>query len=86
MILDNKFAAICFNSSAPRLTVKATKKSNLPWSATFIVIVYRRLRKRWRTRCGLSAFALFNCKTSSVTLRFDIELVSNSGQRLGEVV
>ena len=56
-------------------------------------LLNRQLRKRWRTRCSLTsmyflprAFALFNCKRSSITLRFHIRLVSNWGWRLSEAI
>ena len=57
------------------------------------VVANRRLRERWRTRCGLTfmqilpwAFVLVNCKRSLRTLRFGIKLVPNWGQRLSDAI
>ena len=40
MTSNGKLIYFCFNSSAQGFMVKTTQKSDLPWSAIFIVIVY----------------------------------------------
>ena len=40
MTSNGKLFNVCFNSSAQRLMVKTTQKSDIPWSAIFSVIAY----------------------------------------------
>ena len=40
MISNSKFTNVCFDSSAQRLMVKTTHKSDLPWSTIFSITAY----------------------------------------------